>query len=82
LEGVLEVSFPARFDGSFTFQDGASVISLSAKTPLDRESFRADRILETGVSVMVSSQTVILLIPIFLQPADASKAFRFYKVFP
>jgi hypothetical protein len=82
LDEVLEVSFPSRFDGSITFQDGALIISLSTKSHLDRESFRADRILETGVSVMVSAQSVILFIPVFLQPADAMKAFRFYKVFP
>ncbi len=82
LDEVLDISFPARFDGSIHFQDGALIVALNAKSAFDRERFRADRILETGVSVMVSSQAVVLMIPVFLQHTDAAKAFRFYKVFP
>ncbi len=80
LDEVIESSMPARFDVSTGFSDGVITLSFTAREPADRDTFRADRILQTGVSVIHSERGTVLLFPVFPQPSDAQKAFRFYKV--
>lgn len=80
LDDVLDALFPARFECSISFEDGNLRVAFASRGGVDREKFRADLILDYGVSVMISSKGMVLIVPVFQNAEEAKKTFRFYKV--
>jgi len=80
LDEVLEPVFPARFECSSSFKDGVIRVTFSTRGGIERDLFRADLLLDYGISAMISSKGLVLIIPVFQNVEDSKKAFRFYKV--
>jgi hypothetical protein len=77
---VLQAVFPARFDVFQSFENGVIRLAFRSALPIHHENTGVERILENGVSVILSRNEMVLFLPVFQQVTDAAQAFRFYKV--